>query len=93
MGSGRYLGCEHRTFDGSVCDNKLLKSSDDVAALKAEGKAVNAVDWKIKEGYFDNLQLPVGGAPVFEDMDGDGDLDMIIGTEQGTLEFYRNIGG
>ncbi len=57
-----------------------------------EEKAVNAMQWKLKGGYFDKLKLPVGGAPVFEDMDFDGDLDMVIGTENGTLEYYRNIG-
>jgi hypothetical protein len=50
------------------------------------------MQWKLKGGYFDKLKLPVGGAPVFEDMDFDGDLDMVIGTENGTLEYYRNIG-
>ena len=55
-------------------------------------KAVNAMEWKLKDGYFDELKLPIGGAPIFEDMDFDGDLDMVIGTEKGTLEYYRNTG-
>jgi len=42
--------------------------------------------------YFDKLELPVGGSPVFEDMDFDGDLDMVIGTEKGTLVYFRNTG-
>ena len=45
-----------------------------------------------KDGYFDKLELPVGGSPVFEDMDFDGDLDMVIGTEKGTLVYFRNTG-
>ena len=48
--------------------------------------------WKLKDGYFDKLDLPVGGSPVFEDMDFDGDLDMVIGTEKGTLVYFRNTG-
>jgi len=55
-------------------------------------KAVNAMNWKLKDGYFDKLDLPVGGSPVFEDMDFDGDLDMVIGTEKGTLVYFRNTG-
>ena len=46
----------------------------------------------LKDGYFDKLELPVGGSPVFEDMDFDGDLDMVIGTEKGTLVYFRNTG-
>ena len=50
------------------------------------------MNWKLKDGYFDKLDLPVGGSPVFEDMDFDGDLDMVIGTEKGTLVYFRNTG-
>ncbi len=58
----------------------------------AEGEVVNAMNWKRKEGYFEKLDLPVGGSPVFVDLDSDGDLDMVIGTEQGRLHYYRNTG-
>ena len=51
-----------------------------------------SMSFQLKDGYFDKLDLPVGGSPVFEDMDFDGDLDMVIGTEKGTLVYFRNTG-
>jgi len=48
--------------------------------------------WKPFEEYFKELRFPVGGNPVFADLDKDGDLDMIIGSEAGTLHYFRNEG-
>lgn len=31
-------------------------------------------------------------APIFADLEGDGDLDLITGSENGTFSYYRNIG-
>ena len=48
--------------------------------------------WEPFEEYFKELEFPVGGNPVFADLDKDGDLDLIIGSEAGTLHYFRNEG-
>ncbi|GIT03386.1 MAG: hypothetical protein CM1200mP28_06450 [Deltaproteobacteria bacterium] len=56
----------------------------------SENQGLNA--WKPFKQYFKELKFPVGGNPVFADLDKDGDLDLIIGSEAGTLHYFRNEG-
>jgi len=39
-----------------------------------------------------NIDLSGNSVPTFGDLDGDGDLDMLIGQLNGSLVFYRNVG-
>lgn len=39
-----------------------------------------------------DLDLPSGASPEFYDIDGDGDLDLIAGNDQGTIHLFRNTG-
>ena len=52
----------------------------------AGGKAV----WKKVNDTFKALQFPAGTTPRLADIDGDGDQDLFLGSEQGTIYFYRN---
>ncbi|MBI3992012.1 MAG: VCBS repeat-containing protein [Candidatus Lambdaproteobacteria bacterium] len=52
----------------------------------AGGKPV----WKKITETFKGLQFPPGTTPRLADIDGDGDQDLFLGSEQGTIYFYRN---
>ena len=48
--------------------------------------------WSPRQGYFNNLNLPVGSFPAFVDLDMNRTLDMVVGSEAGHLYFFRNDG-
>ena len=41
---------------------------------------------------FNGIDIGSASAPTFADLDGDGDLDAIVGERFGTLKYYKNTG-
>ena len=46
--------------------------------------------WKPMPKINKDLVFPKGSSPVAYDLDADGDLDLISGSESGAIFFYRN---
>jgi len=48
--------------------------------------------WNLITSNYDSIDVGASSIPFFADIDADGDLDLLIGEDQGNLNFYRNIG-
>jgi hypothetical protein len=70
----------------------IVGSASGAMAHFAEGADTKA-PWKPGADYFKDLKFPQGATPRLADIDGDGNLDLFAGSEQGTIRFYANQAG
>jgi hypothetical protein len=48
--------------------------------------------WSFISDYYDSIDVGEKSSPAFTDIDGDGDFDLFIGSEEGMIVFYQNDG-
>jgi len=49
-------------------------------------------DWEVISDQYNSIDVGQRSAPAFVDVDGDADLDLFIGQDEGPISFYRNDG-
>jgi hypothetical protein len=66
----------------------------DTGAVAHFAESTNAkAKWTQRTDFFKDLKFPPGATPRLADIDGDGNLDLFVGSEQGTIRFYANQAG
>jgi uncharacterized protein (DUF2141 family) len=48
--------------------------------------------WNLVASSYDSIDVGASSFPFFTDLDADGDLDLLVGEDQGNINFYRNVG-
>lgn len=79
-------------LDGDGDDDVLMgRWSDQIAYYRNDGDGIPP-RWTLVDSAFVTLTRGRNATPALADLDGDDDLDLIVGEASGALNYYRNDG-
>ena len=79
-------------LDGDGDLDLLVGNWRDAVQVWRNDGAAGVARWVLGDTALVRITRGSSTAPVLVDLDGDGDLDLVIGEASGTLNFYRNDG-
>jgi hypothetical protein len=75
----------------SLLDLLVGKSNGKISFYKNTGSK-NSFSFSLVTEFFDSVSVGQNSQPYFVDYDSDGEIDLFLGSSDGTIQFFRNIG-
>ena len=70
-------------------DTGLTSNGEAITVSASAAETINTFEFS--GNIFDNVDVGLGSRPVFVDIDGDGDQDLVVGEGAGTLHLFENV--
>ncbi|MBW3553950.1 MAG: VCBS repeat-containing protein [Gemmatimonadetes bacterium] len=91
--SGHYhYAPEAGDLDGDGVLDLLVGTWNDEVLLYRNAGTARSAEWELAAEPLVELTRGSNSTPAVGDVDGDGDLDLLVGEASGTVNFYRNAG-